>query len=234
MIHLMKLELRKIKLSSYLKGVLIAFFIAACFAALFLTILIVEKDTRQDFQGYVEFLMMPNVMTRAVFIVFSSIFLSRLVVDEYKNRTILLMFTYPVERKRFFLAKLILSFTGTVVFGFICNLAITSIVTVILSQLNIYDDITFANYMVNLKVVALSAIVCGFLSLIPFYFGMRKKSRTATMVSGGIIACLLSSTFGGINLKQDLIRLLISMAVSIGFVIITLTTKLHQLDEADV
>src|SRR4029453_6249509 len=42
------------------------------------------------------------------FIVFTSVLMSKLILDEYKNRTISVLFTYPIPRSRIIFAKLIL------------------------------------------------------------------------------------------------------------------------------
>ena len=234
MIQLMKLELKKVKLSTYLKGMLICFLMAACLIGFFLFILNVESDAVNDFGGFTEFILLPVVLIRAIFIVYSSICISRIVIDEYRNKTILLMFTYPISRRKLFLAKLCIVFLGTIISILVSTVLLTAFTTVILGAMNLYPDVTMENYVKNLQITALGAFTCGFASLIPFYFGMRKKSMSTTIVSGIIIAVILSSTAGGISLKFDVIRLLVVMGLSIVFVLSTFITKLNQLEESDV
>ncbi len=234
MIQLMKLELKKLKLSTYVKGMLICFLMAACFIGLFLGILNIESEAVNDFGGFTEFILLPDVIIRAIFIIYSSICLNRMVIDEYRNKTILLMFTYPINRKKLFLAKLLMIFLGTTISIFVSTILLTGFATVILRVMNIYPDTTMANYVNNLQLTVLGAFTCGFASLIPFYFGMRKKSMPSTIVSGIILAVLLSQTGGGISFQFDMIRLLVMMGLAIMFVISTIITKLNQLEESDV
>ena len=234
MIQLMKLELKKLKLSTYVKGMLICFLMAACFIGLFLGILNIESEAVNDFGGFTEFILLPDVIIRAIFIIYSSICLNRMVIDEYRNKTILLMFTYPINRKKLFLAKLLMIFLGTTISIFVSTVLLTGFATVILRVMNIYPDATMANYVNNLQLTVLGAFTCGFASLIPFYFGMRKKSMPSTIVSGIILAVLLSQTGGGISFQFDMIRLLVMMGLAIMFVISTIITKLNQLEESDV
>lgn len=65
-------------------------------------------------------------MVRGVFIVFAAVLISKLIVDEFKNRSILVMFSYPLNRKNILSAKLILIFWMTFI-----TMAISNIVVVI-------------------------------------------------------------------------------------------------------
>ncbi|MGV2644578.1 ABC transporter permease subunit, partial [Clostridium perfringens] len=56
---------------------------------------------------------MAGLLCRAVFIVFASVLLSRFIIEEYKNKTISLLFTYPVERKKLIMAKMLLALALT-------------------------------------------------------------------------------------------------------------------------
>ncbi len=234
MIQLMKLELKKMKLSTYVKGTLICFLMATGLIGIFLCILNIESEAVNDFKGFTEFIILLDVMIRAIFIIYSSICLSRMVIDEYRNKTILLMFTYPINRKKLFLAKLVMVFIGTTISIFVSTVLLTAFATVILGVMNTYPDVTMANFIKNLQLTVLGAFTCGFASLIPFYFGMRKKSMSTTIVSGIIVAVLLSQTSGGISFQFDAIRLLAIMGLAIVFVLFTFITKLNQLEESDV
>lgn len=44
-------------------------------------------------------LLFIGIFVRSVFIVFAGVLIAKLVIGEYKNRTITVMFTYPVSRK---------------------------------------------------------------------------------------------------------------------------------------
>ena len=71
----------------------------------------VEDDLM--FSSYMEYMSLANILIRITFIIFASVILSRLVIDEYKNKTIQLLFMYPLQRKMLMSAKL------TIVFVFV-------------------------------------------------------------------------------------------------------------------
>ncbi|MDI3410257.1 ABC transporter permease subunit [Bacillus sonorensis] len=54
-------------------------------------------------------LLLLGTFVRSVFIVFAGVLIAKLIIGEYKNRTITVMFTYPVSRKKLMAAKLLLT-----------------------------------------------------------------------------------------------------------------------------
>lgn len=95
MFKLIRLELRKINLRQYVFGALAAIFILA---GLLFFAMYTDRNTigatSEDFFFVVD-------STRMVFIVFAGILISRLFIEEYNDKNISLMFTYPISRKRF-------------------------------------------------------------------------------------------------------------------------------------
>ncbi|KRE58383.1 hypothetical protein ASL11_28960 [Paenibacillus sp. Soil750] len=118
------------------------------------------------------------------FIIFGSVLMSRMVIDEYRNKTITLLFAYPVPRKQVFLAKLIIIGAWTFATVLFNN------VFVLLSLLffnshNHYITETLTNdrLMKEAIRILIFAFACGSVSLIPLYFGMIRKTMPALIVS---------------------------------------------------
>ncbi|WP_051529821.1 ABC transporter permease [Paenibacillus sabinae] len=109
MLKLISLEMRKYKLTGMLKGVLIT-----NLAILAFMILLVFFD-QTEFITYPEVFEALNLFVRSSFIVYASVLLGRLVIDEYKNHTIKLLFTYPISRMNLMYAKLMIVFLFTLI-----------------------------------------------------------------------------------------------------------------------
>ncbi|MED5015899.1 ABC transporter permease [Paenibacillus chibensis] len=228
MLRLIQLEMKKQKLGWYVRGACIAIIIVS----IFLCILPIMKDTGEKvFTGYEDALSVVGLLVRAVFTVFASVLLSKLIIDEYKNKTINVMFTYPIERKKLLMAKmlLILSLTlATIIIG-------TFIVILIFMAVNSYfhfvpgqpEGSVLLHTGIQLFIQTLSA---GGISLIPLYFGMRKKSVSATIVSSVIITMLLGVNSPGFSLSSNVtVPLIFGVA---GFVIAYLS--LRNIDKTDI
>ncbi|MGE7925581.1 ABC transporter permease [Viridibacillus arvi] len=191
MLKLMKLEWKKNQLSGYFKG--LVFSILGILAAVCLMAWGSKVEDDLMFRDYTEFMSLTNIFIRIVFIIFSSVILSRIVIDEYRNKTIQLLFSYPLKRKKLMQAKL------SIVFGF-CFFSIiiaTFIISVIIYFLNPMLEF-FATPMSLSEIIAtvpttfISAFMIAGVSLIPLYFGMRKKSTATTITSAVIISFLIN------------------------------------------
>jgi len=99
MLKLLRLEWKKNRMIGYIKSLLI------CIISIFVAVALMALggEGEGEFLNYTEFMSLSNILIRIVFIIFSSVILSRLVIDEYKNKTVQLLFTYPLKRKKLYL-----------------------------------------------------------------------------------------------------------------------------------
>ena len=108
MLNLIRLEFRKHRFNGSWPGVLIA---NAVIIGL-LMLMYVEPSSVEEsaLLSYTDALVFIETIVRATFIIYASVLLAHFVVDEFKNKTISLMFTYPINRKKLIAAKLIIVF----------------------------------------------------------------------------------------------------------------------------
>ena len=94
----MKLEIKKYKLTKYIKGIFIA---TVCIIA-FITVSLIDSmtDPKQTKDTYDSIIRMLNLLVTGTFVIFSSVLTAKYIIGEYKDRTILLMFTYPIKREK--------------------------------------------------------------------------------------------------------------------------------------
>ncbi|WP_263705542.1 ABC transporter permease [Shouchella tritolerans] len=193
MLKLIKLEWRKNHLSRYFKGVVIS--IATIFAAV--ALMGWGSKGQQDimFPDYFEFMSLTNILIKIVFIIFSATVLSRLVIEEYKRNTVQLLFTYPLQRKKVMRSKLFIVFG----FCFFSTILASIMINVLAFYLNpiigfFEKPVHLNDILGTIPAVFLSAFMISGISLIPLYFGMRKKSTAATITSAVLIGFLINAT----------------------------------------
>lgn len=221
MLKLMALEVKKFKLYDYWLGIVIANLAIAGFILMFF---ILEKsDVDIPFEDFDMAMLISNSMIRATFIVFASVLIVKIIIDEYKSGSIDIMFTYPISRKKLLTAKLLI-------------IALFTFVNIMFSSLIMQGCIYFADRLANIipgeigSEAVIDNIIDSFLgaaasaglSLIPLYFGLRKKSAAATIVSSLIIVSIVNSTVENFSLFS-IIAIPISLGmvgVIIGYVII--------------
>lgn len=227
MLKLIKLEMQKFKVGWFIRGALIA------------TLLILGLITSMGYIAAFEneiftedmVLLFIDTMVRATFIVFASVLISKFVIEEFRSKTITLMFTYPVNRKKLMVAKLII----IVLFAFCSIIASQLIVLTLFSLISSFIttfsvNVTAEMILSQLPSIFMNALSASIMSLIPLYFGMKKYSTTTTISSSLLIVLLVCQNFGDFSLNT-IIFIPITLAV-IGASIAYLSVK--NIEERDV
>ncbi|AYK68155.1 ABC transporter permease [Bacillus subtilis subsp. subtilis] len=199
--NLIRIELRKMKMGWYIRGALIANVIIMGF--MWLISYSEKADGGVSFQSTDEAFLIIGTFVRAVFIVFGAVLIVKLVISEYKNKTILVMFTYPISRKKLLTAKLMIAGGLT----FITILLSNILIAVGFFWLNsIYHFIPgeLTSEIISQQAVKMAVFAFGAAgtSLVPIFFGMRKHSVPATIISSVVIVMLISSTSPGFSISS--------------------------------
>lgn len=191
MMKLIKLELQKVKLGWYVSGAVIA---NVLIAALVCFIGNIEKiEGTAAFASAEEAFVVMGAIVRATFTIFAAVLIAKLVIEEYKNKTVFITFMYPISRKKLMAAKLLIVSGLTFFTMVISNLFVMGVAF----GLNTYVPFipgTLADTIGQqlISIVAFAFAATG-TSLIPLYFGMRKQSVPATIVSALLLVVLISS-----------------------------------------
>lgn len=211
MIKLMKLEMKKIKMSGYMKG---AFFSAIGILVMLFVFMFIDKiEGLKVVTDYHEAFLVIDVMVRVTFVIFASVLISRLIINEYKDNTISILFTYPINRKKLLMAKLLIVLVFTFFAIIISNIFVDSILIIINSVYNIIpDNVTMNVINKNFVMIITNALSSSGMSLIPLYFGLRKKSVSATIISSILIATAINSNNIGFSLNS-IVAIPISLAI---------------------
>ena len=136
-------------------------------------------------------LLTASTLVRATFIVFGSVLIARLIIGEYKNKTIILMFSYPINRRKMMISKLVITATLTFITVIVSNILIVGVFFGIDSYFSILPNPFTVDQLVQegINLVPLAIATAG-ISLIPLYFGMRKRSVPTTIVSSIIVVSI--------------------------------------------
>lgn len=225
----MKLEIKKFKFGGTIKGVIIANLIILGF--LFISIYASQTDKEMTLNTYNNIFLFTGIFVRATFSIFAAVLISKLIIDEYKNKTINILFTYPINRKKIMIAKLgivlIFAFTAMIISNIFLN---SSLLILNIFTPFIKDSLT-PSILMNLSInIVIYSVAFSFVSLIPVYVGMQRKSGSATLVTSIIIVSLLNSGIKG-NSLSSIIIIPVILAL-IGAVVAYLSIK--DVEKADV
>lgn len=201
MFKLIRLEMRKTNFSRYIIGGFIASLVIPAFLFFILYI-----DRQQSPATNADFLFLVDSITRIVFIIFSGVLISRLVVEEYNDQTITLMFTYPISRKKIILSKLMIIIAFTLFFIVLTRLISFFTINLLNHHLQfIVGEVTNETILQHLKSTLLYDLSSSGISLVPLYFGMRKHSTRTTIIAAVVIAFFLGAGNGDLSVGSFLI-----------------------------
>ncbi|KMN44843.1 ABC transporter permease [Bacillus paramycoides] len=189
MLRLMKLELKKFKLGWYVKGAIIANI--TILALLILVGFVAQIEGDPEIRDPQAILLMASASVRGTFIIFGGVLIAKLIIDEYKNKTILLMFSYPINRKKMMVSKLAITAIVTFITVILSNILVVGVFFGIDSYFSILPNSFTVDQLIQegVNLVPLAIATAG-ISLIPLYFGMRKHSVPTTIVSSIIVVSI--------------------------------------------
>ncbi|MFQ3543124.1 ABC transporter permease [Halobacillus rhizosphaerae] len=202
MLKLIKLELKKFKTNWYVNGALIA----TLFMAIVMSVLpYVERtfDNAVVFQNYSEAFHAINTAQSSIFIVFASVLIAKLIIDEYKFKTITVLFTYPISRKKMMTAKLLLIVLMTFVTILISSIVVTVVFITAEKMLNnINEPLTFQLLTRQVIGITTTSLAASGIGLIPLFFGMLRKSVPVTIVTSLIVVSVLGFDLNNFQMEQ--------------------------------
>lgn len=193
MLQLIKLEMKKFKFGWYIKGAVITNIIIT---VLMCCIMYIEQEERDSMIAmYQDVFVLIGGMVRATFIVFAAVLIAKMVIEEYRNKTILLLFSYPVSRKKIIASKLLVIAAMTFVTILLSNMIVAGSFFIINMYVPIVPfSVTAHQFLEEAIKMIFFAIAAAGASLISLYFGMRKYSVAATVASSLIVVGIAFSS----------------------------------------
>jgi len=162
MLQLIKLEIKKSKLGWYIKGAIIANIVMV--AMLFFVSYVSQIEGDVELGNPQGILLMASAMVRGTFIVFAGVLIAKLVIEEYKNKTILLMFSYPINRKKIIASKLVIT-------------AILTFITILLSNIFIVGVFFTVNsyILVIPNTITIDELIQEGIKVVPFAVALQEQ-----------------------------------------------------------
>ncbi|QKS46620.1 ABC transporter permease [Paenibacillus cellulosilyticus] len=204
--------MRKIRIGNYIRAsMLVNVVILGIICIISLTEGMEEEGLL--FADYDNVFSVIDTLIRGTYIVFAAVLISQLVIDEFRNKSITVLFMYPISRKKLIAAKLLIIVLFTLAADIVGNL----FVDVGFYVLNVFASVvsepfTWFDAAHSLLTIVMSALATSFLSLIPLYFGMRNHSGAATIVSSLIAVVFVCQNVDGFSM-YSIIAVPISLAL---------------------
>ena len=146
--------------------------------------------------------------------IFESYLIFKIIIDEFKRRTIFQLFSYPIPKIKLLWGKIISVILIACIAQFSAYLVIQLLIKLV-AILTESNYIPVANQLINLAGITFATVLIG---LLPFVLGMIKHSTAITMLTGLGLAALLSNASPGSlsnNIADNLFFLIFASFISL-------------------
>ena len=157
-----------------------------------------------------------ELFTSMSFLVFTSVMLSSFIVSSYKDKTMALMFSYPIKRQKILISQMlsvwIFSFTALVLTKLLLYGCIFVGSQFMVSSFPIDYDMGSLGFYVQLIVKSISTVTMSFLAL---FIGLAMKSSKATIISSFLLIILTQGNIGDLTMADNAVFPLILTIISL-------------------
>jgi len=213
MLNLIKLELKKNNIRTYLFSAAVITVVMLGFLYLFAAIPYMEPNAEEasSLSSYSEIMGITALLNMVSFCVLSAVMYSRFVIEEYRGKYAIMLFSYPISRRSVFLSKLMLVSIFTIVGLIVSNCIIFAIFLATEAIFPLMKDTFTLALMTHLFVMTISMSVLAVgLGIISMAIGFARKS-VPTAIVASVIFCSLISNVG--TSKIIIIAALLSVAI---------------------
>ncbi len=225
MLKLMKLEWKKNNIGKYIRTavILTALLCLFTFALAFLGIAD-DPDGTLDAAPGMDTISSPiELFTGMAFLIFTSVMLASFIVSAYKNKTMNLMFTYPVKRRKIMVSQMMavwsFTFAALVLSKLVIYLCIFMGSKYMRSSFAIDFDMGSLSFYIQL---ILKSFVIVSMSFIALFVGMAVKSSKATIITSFLLIFLTQANVGDFTMADNAVFTLVLTAVSFGFAVLSI------------
>ncbi len=224
MVKLMKLELQRNRMRSYISAALIITIVMVGFLYLLAAIPYLD-ETQTDiemFMTYGSIATLVCMLSMVSFSILSSVMYARFVVEEYAGKKAILLFSYPVNRRGILWAKVAVVFLFTVLSMFLSGLVAFALFYATEFLIPICKDtLTIFTIFRSIALLLVYSLMSGTLAVISLWFGLWKKSTPATIVSGTIVVTVVCNFLaaGIFNILPAVLVSIVSMITALVLIV---------------
>jgi len=231
MVKLMNLELKRNNINTYIYACIAILIFLTAFIFFIANVAHIENDV--EFQNYKNIYVFVGIMSMIIFSILIAVMYTRFIISEYTGKRLALLFTYPISRKKIFLAKIFVVFLFNTVSMLLCN-AISFIIFNISESISPIVNDTLTQDLLISAIISIVTMVTATnaIGLISMRIGFIKKSVPTTLVTSFILAGLVGNT--AISAAGNIFLSIVIIVVSISAVVIIITELAQKINRMEV
>ena len=213
MMKLIRLEWKKNNILKYIRNAVIT----TAILMLFIVLMAKELEASETVLLYGKSMLgvATDLFVHMAYIVFTGVMLAAFIVGAYEKKTMNLMFSYPIKRKKILLSKMAAVWIFSFIAMVVSKLLIYFALMLTRSFTNISaSGISFTELSFWLNILLSSAAMVS-ISYIALPIGLKMKSSKATIVSSVVIVCLTQGNIGSATLANNISFFVILFAAAI-------------------
>lgn len=229
MAEMIKLEWEKNNIKKYMRNaaVMSGAIIVLLFAAIGQQM---RTGGKIDLRNEHVFCVSVELFTNMPYIIFASVMMASFIISEYKNKTIFIMFSYPIKRQKILLAQMLSVWTFNAAALIITKLLAYGIFSFVSRFIDVdMREISFSRFSFYFQII-ISSIMMISICFIALLIGIKMKSSKATIVSSVILVCLTQGNIGAYTLADNFVFYIILFILSIISVFLTI----YNIDKVDI
>lgn len=224
MIKLIKMEWKKNKIGTYIRNALImaAVLCLFVFALAFLGIAEDPDGTLDAAEGMNGISAPIELFSGMSFLVFTSVMLASFIVSAYKNKTMNLMFSYPIKRQKILASQMIAVWLFNLIALVVTKLLLYACVYIGGERMrsSFIIDFDMGDLFFYVELLMKSVVVVS-VSFIALFVGMKMRSSKAVIVASFILILLTQANIGDFSLAGNLVFSAILTVVSFVFAVLS-------------
>ncbi|MFJ8100462.1 ABC transporter permease [Lysinibacillus sp. NPDC096212] len=214
---LMKLELRRNNLNTYMRLSMIGCMFLIGF--IYFVAIVAKVENEPDFQNYSNIFLFTSIMSMFFFSILSATMFSRFVIEEYKGKKMILLFSYPVNRKKILLSKIAVVVVFSIASMIISNIPPIVIFSITESFSPIVNDTLSSELLFSvIKTIIILSIGMNGITLIAMRIGFINKSIPSTIVSALLLCALFGNAVIGSFEKSTLSLIILAISTAAGII----------------
>lgn len=206
MIKLIRLEWKKNNIGKYIcKAVVLAVLMGVfIFSLAFLGIANDPDGTLDAADGMNVISVAIELFTNMAFLIFTSVMLASFIVSSYQNKTMDLMFSYPIKRQKILASQML----AVWIFSFVSLVAIKLLLYTFVYMgaqrmpSSFVIDFTMGDPSFYIQILAKSGVIVS-MSFIALFVGLLMKSSKATIITSFLLVFLTQANVGDFTLANN-------------------------------
>lgn len=226
MMKLIRLEWKKNNILKYIRNAVIT----TTVLLVFILMAARELETKETVESYGKGMLDSSVglFVHMSYIIFTGVMIAAYIVGAYEKKTMNLMFSYPIKRRKIILAKV----SAVWIFNFLAMVGSKVVIYLVLilakSSIGITAESIPAGELSFWLDMVLSSAAMVSISFIALPIGLKMKSSRAVIVASVIIVFLTQGNIGGATLVNNMTfyaMLFVAAAVSVYLSVCNVETK---------